>query len=110
MGCHTSNTLNCLGHEINATAAAPSALVFEYVLPIIGILGYGSDKMIPVGDIYGLRLELTMDSYANFTVSKTGGSVTGCTISKVEFVGSIIELDEGPQSLIPPQNSQKKLY
>jgi len=63
--------------------------------------------MIPVGDIYGLRLELTMDINANFTVSKAGGVVKGCTISKVEFVGSIIEIDKGLQSLISARNPKK---
>lgn len=108
MGFNTNPaTFNGLGHEINASANAPGALVFEYALSLIGILGSGSEKMIPVGSIYGLRLELTMDNFANFTVSKTGGAVTGCTISEVEFVGNIIELDAEPQSLIEAQNPQK---
>ena len=107
MGFSTTNAWNCLGHEINQSVGNPGFLTFEYALPLIGVLGSGSDKMIPVGSIYGLRLELTMDNFANFTVSKTGGAVTGCTISEVEFVGSIIELDAQPQSLIEAQNPQK---
>ena len=107
MGFNTEGGWNCLGHRINGSASAPSAFVFEYALPLIGILGSGSDKMIPVGNLFGLRLELTMDAYANFTVSKTGGAVTGCTISEFEFVGNYVELDSAPQSIIEAQNPQK---
>ena len=107
MGFNTKGAWSILGHEINQTASAPGAFVFEYALPLIGILGSGSDKMIPVGNLLGLRLELTMDSYSNFTVSKSGGAITGCTISEFEFVGNYIELDNGPQSIIEAQNPQK---
>ena len=60
--------------------------------------------------IYGLRLELTMDDYSKFTLAATaGGAISGCTISEVEFVGQVVELDAGPQSLIEAQNPQKLL-
>jgi hypothetical protein len=77
---------------------------------LIGIIGAGTDKMFPIGQIYGLRFELTMDSYVNFTkcvVSTGTNSTTGCTISDVEFVGNVIELSPESQSLIEQANPQK---
>ena len=108
MGFNVLYPYTTLGHYINKSATSSENLTFEYALPLIGILGSGTDKMIPIGNINSLRLELTMDSYSNFTVAMTaGGSVTGCTISEVEFVGQVIELDNEPQSLIEAQNPQK---
>ena len=73
------------GHEINRPAQAAGVLdglSFDYAIPIIGILGSGTDKMFPIG-------------------------VTGCTISDVEFVANIIELSPESQSLIEVANPQK---
>ena len=99
------------GHLINKTAQAAGVLdglVFDYAIPLIGILGSGTDKMWPLGAIYGLRFELTMDSFANFT-KQFGGTValTGCTITDVEFVANVIELSPESQALIETANPQK---
>ena len=94
------------GHRIFALAVIEN-LTFEYALPIIGILGSGTDKMIPVGSFYGLRLELTMDNFTNFVIDKTANATTSCTISEVEFVGNIIELSPESQSLVEMQNPSK---
>ena len=40
---------------------------FDYAFPLIGILGSGTDKMIPLGALNGIRLELTCDDVLNFT-------------------------------------------
>jgi len=101
------------GHQIFRTAQAAGVLDglnFDYAIPLIGILGSGTDKMFPIGSIYGLRFELTMDAFANFTkclVSPTNLGVTGCTISDVEFVANIIELSPESQALIEMANPQK---
>ena len=101
------------GHEINRPAQAAGVLdglSFDYAIPIIGILGSGTDKMFPIGAIYGLRFELTMDTFTNFTKCEVSGTtlgVTGCTISDVEFVANIIELSPESQSLIEVANPQK---
>jgi hypothetical protein len=101
------------GHQINRTAQAAGVLDglnFDYAIPLIGILGSGTDKMFPIGGIYGLRFELTMDAFANFTkcvASSATNNVTGCTISDVEFVANVIELSPESQSLIEMANPQK---
>ena len=82
-------------------------LTFEYSLPIIGILGSGTDKFFPIGAFYGLRYELTMDSFSNFVLDSTANLTTGCTISEVEFVGNVVELSPEAQSLIEAQNPNK---
>jgi hypothetical protein len=96
------------GHYINKSIAGGlNSLTFSYSLPLIGILGSGTDKYIPIGDFYSLRYELTMDNYANFTVWLAGtntNKVSGCTISEVEFVGQVVELDSTPQSMIEAAN------
>ncbi len=53
------------GHKIfyNTTI---EGLNFEYACPLIGILGSGTNKLIPVGKIFGLRLEMTLDTPSNF--------------------------------------------
>jgi len=57
------------GHDINESAAyGLNSLTFLYSLPLIGILGLGTDKFLPIGDFHNLTYELTMDNYANFTV------------------------------------------
>jgi hypothetical protein len=97
------------GHCIAADAVLQN-LVFEYSMPLIGILGSGTDKMIPIGAIYGLRLELTMDNYANFTklfVGTAGHIMGDCSITEFEFVANVIELGPEAQALIEQANPEK---
>jgi hypothetical protein len=54
--------------NLNATT---EGLSFEYSVPLIGILGSNCDKMIPVGKLMGLRLELTCDTPGNFIAATT---------------------------------------
>ena len=99
------------GHQINRsaqTAGVMDGLNFDYAIPLIGILGSGTDKIWPLGAIYGLRFELTMDSFGNFTKLNAGtNNVTGCTITDVEFVANVIELSPESQALIETANPQK---
>ena len=101
----TTTCVSNVGHIING--AAPNQLTFEYAIPVIGILGSGTDKMLPIGAFYSLRLELTMDSFSNFVIDSTANKTTLCTISEVEFVGNVIELSSDSQSLIETQNPSK---
>jgi hypothetical protein len=96
-----------VGHKIWNSANALDNLTFEYSVPLIGILGTGTDKMFPIGNIFGLRLELTCDDVLNFTQSITANRVAGYTISEVEFVGNVIELSPEAQSLISQANPEK---
>jgi hypothetical protein len=99
------NAMSNGGHLIFDTATATT---FEYALPVIGILGSGTDKMIPTGAFASLRFELTLDSVEYFTALTAGTvSLTGYTISDVEFVAQVIELDDNSQSLIEAQNPNK---
>ena len=93
------------GHRIFATTL--DNLTFEYSIPLIGILGSGTDKFFPIGAFYGLRFELTMDSYGNFVLDSTANATTGCTITEVEFVANVVELSPEAQSLIEMQNPNK---
>ena len=103
----TTTCVSNVGHIING--AAPNQLTFEYAIPIIGILGSGTDKFIPTGAFNSLRYELTLDSYLNFTQYLTSLTykITGLTISDVEFVAQVVELDNDSQSLIEAQNPGK---
>ena len=94
------------GHRINADTALNN-LVFEYATPLIGILGTGTDKMFPIGNIFGLRFELTVDDYANFTKAVTANTISGFTISEVEFVANVVELSPEAYSLIAQANPEK---
>ena len=94
------------GHKIWTNSAVEN-LSFEYCCPLIGILGSGTDKMIPIGAIYGLRFELTCDAVANFVKAVTANVVPSYTISEVEFVGQVIELSPESQSLIESANPDK---
>jgi len=90
MGFNLDNVYNVLGHKIYDTATSVNYLTFEYALPLISLIGSGCDKLFPIGNIYSLRLEFTMDSYSNFTVAATaGGSIGSCSISEIEFVGQM---------------------
>lgn len=106
----TTNTASATaGHKIwtSATVGAIEGLVHEYATPLIGILGTGTDKMFPIGAIYGLRFELTMDNFLLFTKSISANNLTSCTIDQVEFVANVIELSPEAQSLIEMQNPEK---
>ena len=105
MGFNSVDAYSVLGHKIFDAATTVNYLTFEYSIPIIGILGSGTDKLFPTGNIYSLRVELTMDAITNFTVAATaGGTIGACTISEVELVGQVIELDAQPQMMIQSQN------
>ena len=95
-------TLTNCGHPINFNAL--NALTFTYALPIIGILGSGTEKFFPIGAIQSLRHELTVDAYANITAGVTASKVNGLTLSEFELVGQIVEMDATPQSMIEMAN------
>jgi hypothetical protein len=70
--------------------------------------------MIPIGEIYGLRYELTMDNFTNFTravagnpVAGTSTGVTACKLTDFEFVGNVIELSPEAHALVIAQNPDK---
>jgi hypothetical protein len=93
-------------HIIND--AAPNLLTFDYAIPLISLIGSGTDKFFPIGAIYGLRLELSCDDYKNFTIAKGAtNKITGLTISDVELVYNVVELGPEAQSLIEQQNGSK---
>ena len=98
-----------IGHRIFVTnsSTALDGLVFDYAFPLIGILGSGTDKMIPLGALNGLRLELTCDDVLNFTNTITANKLSGYTISDFEFVGQVIELSPEANSLIAQANPEK---
>ncbi len=51
---------------------------------------------------------MTLDSVENFTVLYAGTvALTGFTVSDIEFVAQVIELDDNSQSLIEAQNQNK---
>lgn len=96
------------GHVINANAAGAGvldALTFEYSMPVMGVLGSGSSKMIPIGEVYGLRYELTVDNWTNYAKAFAGTNrVSGVVISEFEFVGNVIELSPEANALVQAQN------
>ena len=97
------------GHKIGFTDSNTNldGWTFEYAIPLIGILGSGCNKMIPIGAFYGLRFELTMDTAANYILSYTANSPGGPTISEFEFVGNVIELSPEAQALVDMANPDK---
>ena len=98
-----------VGHKIfiadNLTGLEGRA--FDYAFPMIGILGSGTDKMIPLGALNGIRLELTCDDVLNFTNTISAVKLSGYTISDFEFVGQVIELSPEANSLIAQANPEK---
>jgi len=51
MGFNQINNYNTLGHKIFDAATTVDYLTFEYALPLIGILGSGTDKLFPTGNV-----------------------------------------------------------
>jgi len=103
----TGTSASNVGHIINGSA--PNQLVFEYAIPLIGILGCSTSKMIPTGAFQSLRYELTLDDYTKFTtnLSSTTFKLTSCVLSDLEFVGQVVELENDAQSLIEAQHPNK---
>jgi len=98
-----------IGHKIWQTQSTTNldGLVFDYATPLIGILGSGTDKMIPLGHLMGLRFELTCDDVLNFTNSISANRLVGYTITDFEFVANIIELAPEANALISQANPEK---
>jgi hypothetical protein len=96
------------GHPIFSDTSVNN-LTFDYAIPLIGILGSGTSKLIPVGKLLSLRLELTVDAFANFTKNTTPGTgdISSCTISNVEFVANYIRLSPEAEAIINQQNPEK---
>lgn len=84
---------------------------FEYSIPLMsGVLGcLATEKLFPIGAIYGCRLEMTVDNFSNFfkAVSTATTAPTGCTLSEVELVYNVIELSPDAQALIDHANPDK---
>ncbi len=81
-------------------------------MPVVGILGSGTNKMIPIGAFYGLRFELTVDAVQNYCKPFAGNANAGlmislATITEFEFVGNVIKLSPEAQSVIEMANPQK---
>ena len=105
MGFNANNGFTVLGHKIFDSATSINYLTFSYSLPIVGLLGSGCDKFFPIGNIHSLRYELTMDAITNFTLQATAlSAIATCTLSEIEFVGQVVELDQQPYSIIQAQN------
>lgn len=99
-----------VAHAIYDATTTMNSTIFEYSIPILGILGSLTEKFLPIGAFSSLRLEMTLDSFNNYTVAQTASAtykVTGVTISEVEFVGTIVELDNDSQLLIEQANPNK---
>lgn len=94
------------GHRIFANNTTEN-LTFEYAVPLIGILGANNDKMIPVGKILGMRLELTLDAIVNFIATTTLYSTTQYQLTEVEFVGNYVTLGPESQALVDKLNPDK---
>ena len=96
-----------VGHLINYDTKLQN-LIFEYSLPCLNLLGSGCDKMFPIGELFSLRLEYTLDQLANYTVLTAGTrALTGVSITEFEFVANIIELSPEAGALIDQQNPDK---
>ena len=97
------------GHQINLNTGL-SNVTFEYAIPLIGLLGSGTNKMIPLGAMYGLRYELTLDDFTKYTKLQTAtaaNKISGIFISEFEFVGNIIELSPEAEALVNMANPDK---
>jgi hypothetical protein len=99
-----------MGHQINKTATN-QALIFEYAIPVFGILGNNTDKFFPCC-VNALRLELTCDSVGNFTKRISSGAfpLTSYTISEFEFVGNYVAFESEPAQQILAQAQNGKLH
>ena len=64
--------------------------------------------MFPIGEIFSLRSEYTLDQLANYTVLTSGThALTNVTISEFECVANVIELSPEAGALIDQQNPEK---
>lgn len=109
-GATAYNSSATAGHLINNNTDGAGVIdgqTFDYCIPLIGILGSGTNKMFPIGEIYGLRVEWVVDSFTNFTRAFAGTNVTDCTISDVELCANIIELSPEANALVQQQNPEK---
>ena len=85
------------GREGIALASATPSVTF--CMPLLGVLGLGSDKMIPIGALKDdLRLELTFENLISSVVYPTGA--TNWQITDLELELQIIEMSDEGESLI----------
>lgn len=91
LGINEASPQSSYGHLINADTANQGK-IFNYTLPLLGILGASSsERVLPLTDFTSLRLNLTMDSFLNFTKTYAGTpGMTNCVLTDVRFLGNCV--------------------
>jgi hypothetical protein len=81
----------------------------RYAIPLIsGVLGTLNDKMLPIGMMNDLRLELTLESAANAVISATTSSTSSSIwqLINVELAITVITLDNDVVDAIIPRSGE----
>lgn len=82
-----------------APAAAVQQQTLRFAAPMIGLLGSGSSKLIPLF-VVSHRIDLSLEALSNVIVTLTGGAafaadpVASMTVNRLEFVGTAITLSD----------------
>ncbi len=89
-----------------APATTPRGCVIDLAIPLLGVIGHATDKLIPAF-LGGFRIDLTADAIANFVKA---GSVAytdmAFAIQNLEFVCNAITVDAGSLSAIIQQHPE----
>lgn len=99
----TDNYLGANGHEY--ATAVTSLVTYNYCIPLCSIIGYGSEKLIPIGSVSNLQLQMTINSgnfpFVSFcTAVTTGGTLGALTLNNFFLNMKYITLDDMSSALL----------
>ena len=98
-----NNSLN--GMDLPHTATG--TYTYSYCIPLMSILGFNSEKLIPVGSVSNLQLQMTITSgnfpivtYASGVTGLTQPALSGFTLNNFSLNMKYISLDDMSASLL----------
>ena len=101
MGTDNSNASN--GHEY--ATATTSLVTYNYCIPLCSIIGYNSDRLIPIGSLSNLQLQMTIASgnfpFVSFASAvTTGGTLGALTLNNFFLNMKYITLDDMSSAML----------
>lgn len=86
-------------------AIVDRSVVIDFALPMIGVLGHATDKLIPMF-LGGFRIDLTADAISQYLREGSVAAGTTLYIQNVEFVANTITVDAGSLGAIIQQHPE----
>ncbi len=99
----TDNSFGANGHEY--ATATTNTISYNYCIPLCSIIGFNSERLVPIGSISNLQLQMTINSgnfpFVSFcTAVTTGGTLGPLTLNNFFLNMKYITLDDMSSALL----------